>query len=150
MAKVKRLETLDGVTVKVVLNKRGFTVYVLIEAGSQLWNDRRTENCAVKFITPYSRRIAFNRTKLKVTNQSYNTAKLCTPFRKNFDLPSGGTCLLYLSPTFFLPEELAEQCKKEMELHKPQKKSAQLLFAPLPKVPRKEKNITINRYYPYT
>lgn len=150
MVKVKRLETFDGITIKVVLKSKRFTVFIMIEEGCYLWHERKTENCAIKFITPYSKRIAGKAIKLKVTNQSYNTSKLCAPFRKNFDLPNGGTCLLYLSPIFFLPEDLAEKCRKDMENATPSKKSPQLLFAPITKVHRKETRKPINRYHPYT
>ena len=70
MVKVKRLETFDGVTIKVALKQRGFSVFIQIEEGSYLWRDRSSENCAVKFITPHSKRIAEKDMRFRIQNQN--------------------------------------------------------------------------------
>ncbi len=150
MVKVKRLETFDGVTIKVALKQRGFSVFIQIEEGSYLWRDRSSENCAVKFITPHSKRIAEKGMRFRIQNQSYHKSKQFAPFRKNFDLPSGGTCLLYLSPNFFLPEEMAAQYKRNVEHSKPPKKTEQLLFAPLTKAHKGKACSPIDQYHPYS
>lgn len=141
----RRLELFDGVSIKVVSKCRGYSILIKIEEGAYLWQERQNEHCAIKFIIPYKKRIAQKSYKIKVNNQGYNHTKLGAPFRRNFDLPSGGTCLVYLSPTLFLTEELVSQCQDTIQkIDVNQKTSQQLLFAPLtkkvPKTPRRPRH----------
>ena len=140
MAKtIKRFERFDGVAIKVVLKGWGYSVLIKIDEGAYLWHERKNENCAIKFIVPYSKRVAQKSYKIRVNNQAYNHSKLGTPFRRNFDLPSLGTCLLYLSPSFFLTEELEEKCKSTAQSGMKLNKSQQLLFLPVSKKPKSNK-----------
>lgn len=138
MARIKRFEKIDGVSIKVVSTGWGYSVTIKIDEGAYLWHERKTENCAIKFIVPYQKRIAQKSYKIKVNNQSYNHNKLDTPFRRNFDLPSGGTCLVHLSPDFFLSEELSNQCKNNSKCTgKSIDNAQQMIFAPVTKKPRR-------------
>ena len=132
MARIKRFEKIDGVSVKVVSTDWGYSVTIKVDEGAYLYHERKTENCAIKFIVPYQRRIAQKSYKIKLNKQSYTHTKLGTPFKRNFDLPSGGTCLVYLSPEFFLSEELTNQYKNDPKYaQKSNDPAHQLLFAPV-------------------
>lgn len=106
MAKNIRIEKFNGVTVKVVSREKSYSVFINIAPGTYLWRNMANENGYVKFVIPHDHCVAKRKMRFKVTNQTYNRKNLLLPFRKTFDFPRGGLCIVYLKPHMFLHDSL--------------------------------------------
>lgn len=102
MAKTVRRKEFDGVTVKVVSKKNGFDAIITINTGTYLWQERKCDDCWVRFASPY--KIAPSKMRFKVTKQGYDKIKKTNEFRKTFDMRNGGKCTISLYSSFVLPE----------------------------------------------
>lgn len=115
MKKTIRTDSLKGVKVKVVSRPKSFDVFITIEPGTYLWQERRSENCRIRFSTHYENRVEFDTVKFKLTNQAYDKTQLLKYVQKTFAMREGGQCTIVLFPTFFLPPDLAEESRRQRE-----------------------------------